>query len=84
MNNYTWYIVEKGFDLDSGFKKFAFPVRVSNNNNLHGYFDNLMNDYNGVKGYIISINACKTKKIAQETSEAWNINSKGNGVYLFS
>ena len=84
MSNYTWYVVEKGFDLESGFKKLAFPVRVSNSYNLHGYFDRQMNVYEGVKGYIISINACKTKKVAVECAASWNECAKGNGLYLFS
>lgn len=84
MNDYTWYVVEVGYDTEKGFKKQAYAERVPNNYNLHHYFDKLYTTYGDVKGNVISVNACKTGKAAKEVAREWNENSRGLGVYLFA
>lgn len=66
MEKYTWYV----FTIqDSEGKFYSFCERIRNNNNLVDY---------AKQAY--TMNACDSKKEAEETAVAWNEAYKKNGT----
>jgi hypothetical protein len=59
---------------DNG-KIYAFVIKASINENLKTLFSGYKN--------LISINACETKKRAEELANFWNECYKANGTYMF-
>lgn len=59
---------------DNG-KIYAFVIKASINENLKTLFSGYKN--------LISINACPTKKRAEELANFWNDCYKTNGTYMF-
>lgn len=53
----------------------AFVIKASINDNLAKLFAGYKN--------LITINACHTKKRAEELCDLWNEHYKANGTYLF-
>lgn len=75
MNKYTWYVIQQ---KDSNEKMCAFAKRIHNSNNLLGFF--------GIDAYlenIYSVNACDSKKEAQQVARAWNDAARRNGCYMY-
>lgn len=76
MEKNTFYLIEI---MDNNTGKCAAYVRaVRNNYNLVGLFT-------PAKGFtLVSVNACDTKKQAQEIADTWNQAYKDKGLYLYA
>ena len=76
MNKNTFFVIEE-IEEATG-KSFSYAQKVSNSNNLKGFFRPSFHGYN-----ILSINACDTWKEAQDIANAWNECAKEKGKYIF-
>lgn len=69
-------------------KNFYYAVNTQENGKIYAFVvkadinDNLKYLFSGYKN-LTSINACPTKKRAEELCEFWNECYKANGTYLF-
>lgn len=72
LNNYHYFIVNR--EPENG-KYFAEVLRVRDNVDLLGIFAG----YKDLK----TVNACTTKKAAEELRDFWNECFKNNGTYAF-
>lgn len=71
MQKYTWYVIQR---RDSNGDRCAFAYRLRNNNNLVGI---------ATSDDVYSMNACDSKKEAQQIATHWNNCYKNNGTYMY-
>ena len=74
MTEYTYYVIcEKNQDN----KYFSHAEKVHNNINL-------LHEFHACNGFeLVSINACKTLKLAKEIADCWNASYKSCSRYAF-
>ena len=78
MNGNFYYIIVTKWDDN---RYYARVDTIGGYNNLVGKFTPCM-DGNCKRGEVVSVNACKTKKRAEEIANHWNECYKNNGTYI--
>lgn len=79
MNSFTWYVIDCRNKTNN--KCFAYTERIHHSNNLIGYFER---NKPGSSYEVLSVNACDTKKQAEQIATCWNEGYKSRGLYCFS
>lgn len=72
LDRYVWYVIQR----EENGKFCVYAERIRMNNNLAAFVKD-------TKG-IVTMNACESKKVAEEIADDWNARFKEKGNYLYA